>query len=190
MFVFLLVDIHIETNNGLKEFGSNCGMDITGRTSMNFKIKACNDASILLGETGTSSIDKPSYIVHFGTEILQIQSPLLTISNFWSGLNCSYYVDLWISWSTSYQKFTAGTGSNIGEDIIGVYIGSLMNEHITYVEVASNYQAYWILDLPENSKNGKYKYYMRKHQSWKQYLFKNSVSKCKKIVGLYLDKKS
>lgn len=183
MFVFLLVDIHIETNNGSKEFGSNCGMDITGRTSINFKIKACNDASILLG---ILSIDKPSYIVNFGTEFLQVQSPLKISNKTWSGLNCSYDVDLWISWY--YPTFKAGTGTNIGKDIIVDYTGSFMNEQINYVEVASTYQAFWILDLPENLQNGKYKYYMRKHQSWKQYLFKNSVSKYKKIVVLFLDK--
>lgn len=181
MFVFLLVEIHIETNNGSKEFGSNCGMNITGQTSITFQIKACYDVRILLGNSGTENSDRLFYTVIVGTEFFKIQTQLWILS----GLNCSYYVDLWISWSTIFK---AGTGTNIGEDIIGTYPGSFMNKYINYVEVVSTYQAYWILELPDNLKNGKYKYYMKKHQSWKQYLFKNSVSKCKKCVGLHLDK--
>lgn len=163
MFGFLLVDIHIETKNGSQKFGSNCGMNITGQTSIKFQIKSCNDVSLLLGNSGNENSDRPFYTIIVGTEFFQIQSPPSPNSNdSWLGLNCSYYVDLWIFWSTSYLTFKAGTGTNIGDSLIREYQGSYMNEFINYVEVASTYQAYWNLDLPANSKNGKYKYYMRK----------------------------
>ncbi|VDI42269.1 Hypothetical predicted protein [Mytilus galloprovincialis] len=121
-------------------------MNITGQTSITFQIKACYDVRILLGNSGTENSDRLFYTVIVGTEFLQIQTQLWILS----GLNCSDYVDLWISWSTIFK---AGTGTNIGEDIIGTYPGSFMNKYINYVEVVSTYQAYWILELPDNLKN-------------------------------------
>lgn len=128
-------------------------MNVTGQTSIHFKIKACSEVSIGLRYKINNEL--AIYTVLIGTEVSKIISPFTVWNVSRSGLlvNCNCYVNLWISWTQPILK--AGTGTYIGEKIFIEYFGLFLNG-MNYIEIASINQAYWMFDYPANSKNGKY----------------------------------
>lgn len=135
-------------------------MNVTGQTSINFKVRSCSEVSI--GLRSEINNEPAIFTVLIGTEVSEILSPVKVLNTSRSGLlvNCDSYVNLWISWTSPTIK--AGTGTYIGEKIFIEYLGLILYEW-NYIEIASINQAYWMFDFPANSKNGKYQCHMRKH---------------------------
>lgn len=152
------LDINITTKDNVNHFLQQYRLDIHNSTSIYFKVKSCNRVSIGLLEKGTNV----KYIVNSGKTHLTIQKypydilPLHSVAS-WSGMNCSCYISLWISWLD--RQIAIGKGTMIGTDICNkLTISSTTDINVDDIYLKSFSAAYWLFDFSQNATAGKYFY--------------------------------
>ncbi|CAC5362842.1 unnamed protein product [Mytilus coruscus] len=98
-------------------------LDLSGITSLLFKIKACDSAHVLLSTSDVRNSSKPlseiimGYFSDSSYIIYRAESTHDTWFSIPNILNCTVYLPFWISWASG--DIELGTGVVVGEDILG-----------------------------------------------------------------------
>ncbi|XP_063399370.1 uncharacterized protein LOC134684003 [Mytilus trossulus] len=104
-------------------------LDLSGITSLVFKIKSCSDAHVLLSSSGVRNSSEPLYEIYIGYHNNESyitycednppaygsnNSIVFSTENI---LNCTVYLPFWVSWSDKDIKL--GTGKFVGDNVLG-----------------------------------------------------------------------